>query len=613
MNALAEGFLVFPDSPGGAMLFRQFSCTRAQFVTHASGRPWLAGHWEEGALTVAQAGSVRVAVSGLCPVSPERLAVLAGRIEKLSDADSLARALPGSVHLIVSVGGRVRVQGTVTGTRAVFTTALHGVSIAGDRADVLAALTRAEPDDELLAAKIAGPQFLTPLTERSWWRGVRRVAPDSYLALGGDTGAEVVRWWTAPEPNLPLAEGIPAVREALHTAVAARRPARGLLSADLSGGMDSTSLCFLAADHDADLLLFRWTDGTAINDDPAYAERAAGLLHRARQLELRSADIPRVFSPPYALPDTEAPASLVRGVHARWQSARLLAAEGSTVHLSGHGGDELFSGDAAYLWSLFRRDPIRALARLRAHRVLGRWPLLASVRGILASETFDAWWRRCADGLVDPSDTDAPVSWGPAPAATPWASSYAVGTCAGIYREVAVGIAPLADDRGQHAALSMLRSAASQYRQLCRNYAAAGLRWETPLVDDRVVEAVLAIRTSDRFDPWRFKPVLAEAMSGVAPDFILNRYTKGDYDGSVEADLRHHVRDLLELFSDSALASRGLIDGDRLREFLLRPPRGEYGAHLAALERTLGGELWLRAIEDRKTDSCWCLPSELEY
>jgi len=604
VQSLNDNVVVFPDSLGGAWAYRQVGAKAPLMVPHASGRPWLAGSWAPEDLVVAEAGPVRVAVFGLSAITPDCLAALVSPVRDLPDLDRLARRLPGSAHVVASVHGQVRFQGTVTGTRCVFAAHLDDVPVASDRADVLAGMIDVEPDEDLLAASVTYGMFFAPLSERSWWRGVHQVAADSYLVIPGNGAVRTVRWWHPPEPNLPLAQGAARVRERLREAVALRQPHRGRLSADLSGGMDSTSLCFLAAEHRPDLLTFRRTGGSAINDDPLYAAQATRLLEHAEHLTVPDTDAPPLYAPPYWAPDTEAPRALTRGMNAIQAEIRLLVEHGATWHLAGHGADELFTGSAAYLHTLFRRRPVAALRLLRAHRALHRWPLASSLAGLLRGEDLGAWWRRRADDLIRPGPLPpAPaVGWEERRPATPWATPDAVRTTQTIFYGVADQAAPLAKDRGQHEALTALRSAGPMLRLLCREYAAAGLRLELPYLDDRAVEAVLSILPHERYTPWRYKPVLAAAMRGLVPDVILDRSTKGDYEEPVERALRQHIPDLLELFADSLLARRGLIDVAMLRTTLLTP---SHTGHVwsAQLEATLGAELWLRKIAARPTDT----------
>ncbi|RKT54600.1 asparagine synthase (glutamine-hydrolysing) [Saccharothrix australiensis] len=595
MYGLTDSLVVLPDSPGGERASRRVPHRAPQVVAHPSGRPWLVGRWAADELVVGGAGDVRIAAFGRCPVDSARLAEAARRVGRPADLDALARTLPGSAHLVASVAGRVRFQGTATGSRPVFTARLDGVTVASDRADALAAMIGAEPDEDLLAVHVACGPLVPPLSERAWWRGVHRVPPDRYLDLAPDR-AGTVRWWTPPDPVLPLRVGARRVREALREAVAWRRPAHGRLSADLSGGMDSTSLCFLAAEHTPDLLTFRRTEGGATNDDPRYAAEAARALDRAEHLELLDDDGPPVFAPPYSLPDTEAPHAFVRGLNGTRFQVRWLVGHGATLHLAGHGADELFTGGAAYLHTLIRRRPLTALKHLRVHLALGRWPLLPTLRALLDHRDVRSWWRDSADSLTGPPPPpDNPrLGWADPLSRSPWATADAVGTARRVLREVAAEAVPAAGDRGRHETLSCLRSAGPVLRQVVRDHAAEGLRLDLPFLDDRVVEAALAVRPHERNDPWRYKPLLAEAMRGRVPAAVLDRRTKGDYEELVLRAQHRHIPDLLDLFADSALAARGLIDVDALRAGLYAQQGTALDDVSPNLEMTLGCEMWVR-------------------
>jgi asparagine synthetase B (glutamine-hydrolysing) len=159
----------------------------------------------------------------------------------------------------------MRVQGSLSGLRQVFHTRIEGVPVAGERADALAGMTGSGMDEQVLAVRVAcGSLVPPPLGEHSFWRRVRALPSDHYLRIDPCGTVGELRWWHSPEPEVGLTMGADAVRQALETAVAARTSAKGRLSADLSGGLDSTSLCFLAARAGrADLLTFRWAEAEA--------------------------------------------------------------------------------------------------------------------------------------------------------------------------------------------------------------------------------------------------------------------------------------------------------------------------------------------------------------
>ncbi len=209
-----------------------------------------------------------------------------------------------------------------------------------------------------------------------------------------------------------------------------------------------------------------------------------------------------------------------------------------------------------------------------------------------------AWWHQQAQQLTTgPLPRRTPgLGWGAFPLRAPvWVTPAALDTTRAVLHSTGEQARPLAPDRGQHLALAVLRMLGPQYRHLSRVYATAGLRLELPYFDDRVIEAALAVRTHERRTPWRYKPLLVEAMHGILPEVIASRTTKGEFGQDLRVGLRRHLPDILGLFADSALATHGLINPDLLRRQLLAPQVD--WATVFAMEDLLGCETWLRATQ----------------
>ncbi|GHE38197.1 asparagine synthase [Streptomyces longispororuber] len=604
---MSAGFVVLSDAPGAAPRTPDaYPFPAARVLAHPSGRPWVVGGWDPDEVRRTTAGPVRLVVIGHCPVTTDRLERLARGLRTLADVDAVARELPGSFHLVAATDdGATRVQGGLTGLRQVFHARLvDGTPLAADRADVLAALTGAGVDEDVLAVRVAcGGMLPPPLADRSPWAGVATVPHDHCLVLEADRAREVLRW-RPPDPELPLDDGAVALRQALVTAVDARRPdgtsapgpSAGSLSSDLSGGMDSTSLAFLAARHTPDLLAFRWAEAEAGNDDARYAAHAAARLPDAHHLVLPQEELPPVFADPEALADTERPYLYAR-THARMRhTARVLAAHGSRHHLAGHGADELLGRTYGYLHRLVRRHPLTGLRHLRGNRALGRWPLAATLGQLARADTPSDWWRAQAAALTGPPPPARlpSLSWGLAPLRAPaWASDAAVDAARAALLEAADSARPFAEDRGQHQCLTALRVTSPAYRQVARLFAAEGVRLHLPFLDDRVVEAALAVRLDQRVTPWRYKPLLARSLRGLVPDLVLDRTTKGDFSADLRTGRRRNLGALLDVFADSELARLGVIDADAVRARLLAPQADS--ARDIAVEQLLGCETWARA------------------
>jgi asparagine synthase (glutamine-hydrolysing) len=146
----------------------------------------------------------------------------------------------------------------------------------------------------------------------------------------------------------------------------------------------------------------------------------------------------------------------------------------------------------------------------------------------------------------------------------------------------------------QHEMLRLTQINGWAMRRNSRITSQFGVSLQAPFLDDRVLEAALSIRLEDRMTVGRFKPVLAATMRGIAPDSLLDRKTKGDASAELYAGLRHHRRELLELWDNSLLVQMGLVDADALRTLFLdlhpttRP--------LVPLDPTLACEAWLRSL-----------------
>lgn len=186
------------------------------------------------------------------------------------------------------------------------------------------------------------------------------------------------------------------------------------------------------------------------------------------------------------------------------------------------------------------------------------------------------------------------LGWGPALRLPPWATPQAADAARTLLHEAAAGAQPLAPTRGQHATLEHLRGVGYFTRHVAGMMARAGLPLAAPFLDDRVVEACLAVRLHERTTPWRFKPLIVEAMRDLVPASVLQRTTKGDFSVDWHAGLRRARPHLAALLDDPVLGRLGLIDVDALRRVCL----GLYPHTLdpQALDRTLACEAWLRTL-----------------
>jgi asparagine synthase (glutamine-hydrolysing) len=402
----------------------------ARILYHASGRPWLVGHWSDEDVTVAEAGTSRLAVIGRCPVDARTLAGHAGRLRDLTGGlDRLARTLTGSFHLVAAMDGGLRVQGTASGLRLVFHALVDGLTVAADRADVLAAAIGARLDERRLAVRLLWP-VPHPLQQAPMWRGVTAVEPGSHLLVTADDRVRHRRWWTPPEPVRTLREAVPDIRRALDDAVAARTRHDGTVSFDLSGGLDSTSLCFLAEGRrEAHVIAATWPGRDPADDDLFWARRAASHLRHAEHVVWPAEESPLVYADLLEIDDTLDEPTIGMMDRARVLAAvpRLLA-RGSRLHVTGIGGDHVAWCSEASYHGLLRRRPLLAIPRLRGFRALFHWPIGGMARALADSRSYRRWLADSAVDLRAPMQPTvaAALGWGAAPRMFDWIEPDAV-------------------------------------------------------------------------------------------------------------------------------------------------------------------------------------------
>lgn len=597
LDRVPSWFVVLPDCPAAESIAIALQSQAACVTRHPSGRAWLLGRWAAEQTTVATCGHTAIAVIGEHLLSAAVLSQIAARVHTLADLDEPAASWAGNFHLIASVAGEVRIQGPISGFRRVLHARVDGVTVAADRADVLASLTEAALDETRLAVALLEPSAPHPIGGEPMWRGLATVPTGCYLALDGRGRHRPVRWWTAPEPTVPMAEGAPSLRAALSAAVDVRTRGRELVTTDLAG-FDTTSLCCLAARGPAHVAAYTWAPADPAADDAFWARRTVAALGTVEHHIVPSECTPFAFSGIGEQDDVALDEPCAVTLDRRWLViAERAAARGSRTHLTGFGGDQVLGGSPAHLHTMLRHQPRTALRNLRGYAALNRWPYPTVLRQLLDNRSYRAWLLRFGADL-----TAAPVSllgpsfyWAKPIRLPPWATPAAAEAVRGLIQRSAPTAEPLGHGHGQHQELADLGGMARMARNLGELARQRGITLAAPYFDDRVIEAGLAVHPQERVTPWRFKPLAVAAMRGIIPDETLARQTKAIGSYEVEVGFRENRADMLALCEDSRLGQLGLIDVAALREACSRPLPTTVEFH--ALYPTLACEIWLRALE----------------
>src|SRR5438128_7161968 len=220
-------WVALPDTQAAAEVAELLRPHASDDILHASGRSWLLGRGGSDEVAVAEAGQVRVAVVGSCATTATRLQALAAQLRDIEDLERLRAAMVGSFHMLASHEGRTRVQGSISGMRRVFHARIGGVTVAADRADILAELVGATLDERWLAMRMLFPPSAHLFEDACPWPEVKALPRDCYLLTHGTGATRIVRLWHPPDATVSLAEGASVLRERLCAAVEARTGAGG--------------------------------------------------------------------------------------------------------------------------------------------------------------------------------------------------------------------------------------------------------------------------------------------------------------------------------------------------------------------------------------------------
>jgi asparagine synthase (glutamine-hydrolysing) len=373
-----------------------------------------------------------------------------------------------------------------------------------------------------------------------------------------------------------------------------------VLGADLSGGLDSTSLCYLAATGGRPLITYTSDTGDPRDDDLMWADLAAEGIPHVQRLVVAASELPLHYTDITRRADPlDEPHPDIADLAAERAIVELLRGQGVELRLTGEGGDELLGESESYLPGLFRRRPLLALQHLRAFRAFGRWSWRTTARALRPAqprEQLERSARRLSAGLVNTKDLTrddrAPVA-----ASLPaWATPRTVELVRDRMIRAAEEFRVLSRDTAQDELIRGIVETGQIARCTSQFSASIGLPVSSPFLDDAVVEACLAVRPEERAHPWEYKPLLKAAMRGMIPPRSLTRVSKTDGTSLVLRGIRENGEKLVSLCEDARLAQLGMIDARALRAACSTSLWASEDVP-DAFAGTLACERWLRDLE----------------
>lgn len=606
--------LILPDSDNTRSVeLSRLELDNAQVKLHPSGRPWIIGDWSAEDLVEAELTDARICLFGPTTTSKEQLKRMFRSVTSTADIDTLARRIDGSVLLASSIGGTLRVQGPVSTASKFFFLTEGKTAVVSDRAHVLSQLSTGEINEANLALALLSPYGAPwPLSEETLWKGVVSVPGGYALTIQANGSRSIDRWWHPPGPEFSLEQGAARVAHAIETAVSARTEgSQRPVCADFSGGMDSTTLAFFAADQAASLVTVHNEPLGDANDDTSWAERCALELPNATHVKIARGSGPHLYSNLNVDGvDLDGPSPFARARDTYDYLAQITARAGAKYHLGGVGADELFQPTVLTIAALAQTDLKKTLPHVRRFRHRYRWNLRETRTIFSKIPRFHRWLASSSDMLESPRTwSSAPdIDWEVGPRMPPWATSQAVEEVRQrIINSASAQPEPLSPLPVDHSIIRLMQVNGTAMRFNNKIAARHGVRLEAPFADDRVIEAALSVRLEARLADGRPKAVLERATRGRVP-YVFDRTMKGDYSAEVYDGLKQGRPALDELCDDLALGKAGLVSALTLRRIIT-------GLHpdvrpLTPLDSTIGLELWLRAAKKSRSDSLSAAPRQ---
>ncbi|GAB2500721.1 albusnodin/ikarugamycin family macrolactam cyclase [Nocardiopsis aegyptia] len=474
---------------------------------------------------------------------------------------------PGSYTVVLGDGPRTSVFADPAHAIPIYYTEVDGIVVWASSSHALSGLSKAGINTDWICALVCDPAGFAP-ADRSAFDNVSLVPAGHRLELG-TAGAPIVRrWWSPPAPIHPRGAS-DGFRRALGDAVDVRLRMGETVSCDLSGGLDSTSLCLLAASRAqpgqriiASTVHPRNVDrGGDLDYARAAADGRAGMAHVTIPLADDAAPFTGIEGGPAV--DEPAPSTITSVRHRRGYA--LVAAHGSTMHISGDGGDALLMQGPEHTSRLLRRGRL-----LRALRDLHGWARINRVGS--ARLMTDIICSRREDTHPHPWLTLRPAHE---------ARHSSVGNRARTSKSDAELIGLVGIGRTARADVQLAGH--------------VGLRLETPFLDRAVVEAALRFPFTHRGSPWEYKPQITTALVDVLPPAVRRRCAKGGTDADHHQGLRINLTSVLKL-ADGWLAGHGIIDPRVLRSELRRAASGRPTAW-GLIEPVIAAEVWARSVE----------------
>jgi asparagine synthase (glutamine-hydrolysing) len=438
-----------------------------------------------------------------------------------------------------------------------------------------------------------------PLGGKTALKGIRNLQPGWALSLR-DGHLRTWEYWDLNfnyDRGRALQDTVAQLSDLVEDAVRIQCRSDAPLGCHLSGGLDSSTLAALTAQHYAPLNTFsiRFDGGPAF-DESHFSRSVASHLGTIHHETAPTADTLGGLLATLAW-HADGPMPDISSFS--YYTVARLAADHVTVALTGHGGDELFAGYPAQFEAVFghtsmfdmrARQPVNIPLATRLRLGLRRHGVMGAMRRILfrqnplrAQETLEARWIRlhCAA----PLDNHLLLP----------GFRRSLGGYDSREDYLAIFRQAKTDEGLDRCLYHDLRCyLPTLLHQEDRTSMAVSLESRVPLLDHRIIEFLATVPPEQKIVDRQPKALLRKVAHGLVPEQILQRRDKGAFAVPTRQWFAGELAPMVKqiVFSPRAL-ERGIFDPAELRS-------GWHGP--AGIWMALSLEMWFRIYIDRDRD-----------
>jgi asparagine synthase (glutamine-hydrolysing) len=426
--------------------------------------------------------------------------------------------------------------------------------------------------------------------ERSFFTAIHKLGPARQLIVENGN-LQIDRYWSPDPAEIRYRRDEDyedRFRELFQRSVADRlRGCEELAGISMSGGLDSTSVAACSRRETARVRAYTYVfHRLAECDERSYSQAMTEELG----LEVEPVAVEALWE---MESQGELPVS-ADTPFTGWRSCtaeifRRMAAAGSRVLLTGHGGDDLMRGSSLVYTERLRRGDLGAVRDVVRHARSQHSSVVRSLYRHFGRPHVSAGAERVLRRVLGLGQEELSQPW-----IEPDFAQRA--RRAGLRQPAGPGESP--SRRAIHAKMV----GTPWYWRLAnwqdRNSASFGIEVRHPFLDRRLVEYVLALPGEQLFRLGSSKSLLRRAMRGILPERIRQRMDKTRFTSFIDfVLLERSAGEIMELLREPRSANLGILDGDALRSAYLSLVHGGPDARRRAVWYAINLEIWLRRCE----------------